>query len=356
IYRTNLQKAGVTIHDQRAVLMDAHTVELADGTTYTAKHILVAVGGHPILPDIKNADLGVMSDDLFNLPELPKKMLIVGAGYIGCEFAGVFNGLGSEVSMFVRGAQILRGFDEEARGHIGDAMQQRGVRIHTGCAPMKIEKRGDRIWVKGSNGHEEEFDLLVWATGRKPNTGGLGLEELGVELERRGEICVDEYSQTAVPSIYAIGDVTGRVELTPVAIRDGVAFHQTVFQGNKTPVDHTLVPTAIFTQPEMGTIGLTEEEACEQEPTLVYATAFRPMQTTFVGGEERMLFKMLVSKKTDKVLGVHIVGPGAGEMIQFIGIALKMGATKADFDRTCAVHPTMAEELVTMTHPVRDLA
>lgn len=356
IYRTNLQKAGVTIHDQRAVLMDAHTVELADGTTYTAKHILVAVGGHPILPDIKNADLGVMSDDLFNLPELPKKMLIVGAGYIGCEFAGIFNGLGSEVSMFVRSAQILRGFDEEARGHIGDAMQQRGVRIHTGCAPMKIEKRGDRIWVKGSNGHEEEFDLLVWATGRNPNTGGLGLAELGVELERRGEICVDEYSQTAVPSIYAIGDVTGRVELTPVAIRDGVAFHQTVFQGNKTPVDHALVPTAIFTQPEMGTIGLTEEEACEQEPTLVYATAFRPMQTTFVGGEERMLFKMLVSKKTDKVLGIHIVGPGAGEMIQFIGIALKMGATKADFDRTCAVHPTMAEELVTMTHPVRDLA
>ncbi|CTQ31657.1 glutathione-disulfide reductase [Jannaschia rubra] len=356
IYQQNAENAGVEVFKQRAVLRDPHTVELADGSRKTAKHILVATGGHPHVPEMKNADLGIVSDDVFHLDRIPRKMLIVGGGYIGCEFAGVFNGLGSEVSMFVRGAQILRGFDEEARGHVGDCMERRGVTIHTGCAPIEIEKRGDRIWVKGSNGYSDEFDCLLWATGRRPNTKGLGLDDAGVEQDRQGVVCVDEFSQSSVPSIYAIGDVTGRVELTPVAIREAIGFHKTVFQGDKTPVDHELIPTAVFTQPEMGTIGLTEEEAEEQEPTLVYATAFRPMQQAFVGGEERVLFKMLVSKETDKVLGVHIVGPGAGEMIQFIGVALKMGATKADFDRTCAVHPTMAEELVTMKEPARVLS
>lgn len=356
IYQTNAQKAGVEIFDQRATVKDAHTVELADGTTKTAQHILVAVGGRPVRPDMKGAELGMVSDDVFDLEKLPGKLLIVGGGYIGCEMAGIFNGLGTEVSMFIRGAQILRGFDEEARGHIADCMVRRGVTIHTGCAPVEVEERGDKIWVKGSNGHAEEFDTILWATGRKPNTAGLGLEDAGVELDRKGAVVVDEYSQTAVPSIFAIGDVTGRVELTPVAIREGMAFHKTVFAGEKTPVDHELIPTAIFTQPEMGTVGLSEEDAAEQEPTEVYATAFRPMQQAFAGGEERVLFKMLVSRDTQKVLGVHIVGPSAGEMIQFVGVALKMGATKADFDRTCAVHPTMAEELVTMKDPVRVLA
>ncbi|MCK0167777.1 glutathione-disulfide reductase [Jannaschia sp. S6380] len=356
VYRENLEKAGVEIFDHRAVLKDPHTVELADGTTKTAKHILVATGGRPNLPDIKNADLGVVSDDLFHLDAIPKKMLIVGGGYIGCEFAGVFNGLGAEVSMFIRGAQILRGFDEEARGHVGDCMVRRGITIHTGCAPVEIEKRGDRIWVKGSNGHADEFDCLLWAVGRSPNTGEMGLEEAGVELDRKGTICVDEYGQTSVPSIFALGDVIGKMELTPVAIREAIAFHKTVFQGEKTQMDYDFIPTAIFTQPEMGTVGLTEEEAEAQESTLVYATAFRPMQQAFAGGEERVLFKMLVSKETDKVLGVHIVGPQSGEMIQYVGILLKMGATKADFDRTCAVHPTMAEELVTLKEPVRTLA
>lgn len=355
IYETNAAKAGVEIFHTRATVSDPHTVTLSDGTTKTAKHILIAVGGHPVRPDMPGAELGMVSDDVFDLKTLPKKLLIVGAGYIGCEMAGIFNGLGVETSMFIRGAQILRGFDEEARGHIADCMTQRGVTIHTGCAPQQIEKRDDGIWVKGSNGHEEVFDDILWATGRKPNTKGLIAEDVGVKLDRKGAIQVDAYSQTDVPSIYAIGDVTGRVELTPVAIREGVAFHETVFKGNKTPVDHELIPTAVFTQPEMGTVGLTEEEAAEQEPTLVFATAFRPMQQAFAGGEERVLFKMLVSKETDKVLGVHIVGPAAGEMIQFVGVALKMGATKADFDRTCAVHPVMAEELVTMKEPVRVL-
>ncbi|MEL6586163.1 MAG: glutathione-disulfide reductase [Pseudomonadota bacterium] len=356
IYATNAEKAGATLFKQRAVLRDPHTVELADGTTYSAKYILVATGGRPVRPDMPGAELGLVSDDLFHLDTLPKRMLIIGAGYIGCEFASVFNGLGADVSMFVRKAQILRGFDDEARGHVADCMQQRGVTIHTGCAPMAIEQRGECIWVKGSNGHEEEVDTLLWATGRKPNSDGLGLEELGVKLDRRGAIEVDGYSQTAVPSIYAIGDVTGRVELTPVAIREGVAFHETVFKGKKTKMDYDLIPSATFTQPEMGTCGLTEEQAEEREPTLVYATAFRPMQQAFAGGDERVLFKMLVSKATDRVLGVHIVGPGAAEMIQFVAVALKMGATKADFDKTCAVHPSMAEELVTMKDPVRILA
>ncbi len=355
-YTSNAEGAGVEIFKQRARLTDPHTVELADGTTKTAKHILIAVGGRPNRPEMARAELGLVSDDLFNLDSLTGKMLIVGGGYIGSEFACIFNGLGVDVSMFIRKAQILRGFDDEARGHVADCMQRRGVTIHTGCAPTAIEKRGDKVWVKGSNGHEEEFDALVWAIGRRPNTDGLGLEDLGVELNRQGAISVDEYGQTAVPSIFALGDVIGKVELTPVAIREAIAFHRTVFEGEKTKMDYDLIPSAIFTQPEMGTIGLTEEQAEEQEPTLVYATAFRPMQQAFAGGEERVLFKMLVSRETDRVLGVHIVGPSAAEMIQFVAVAMKMGATKADFDRTCAVHPAMAEEMVTLKEPVRVLA
>ncbi|WP_298435583.1 glutathione-disulfide reductase [uncultured Jannaschia sp.] len=355
-YETNAEKAGVEIFKQRARLTDAHTVELADGTTKTAKHILIAVGGHPVRPDMENADLGIVSDDVFHLEALPKKLLIVGGGYIGCEFAGVFNGMGVETSMFIRKAQILRGFDDEARGHVADCMQQRGITIHTGCAPTAIEERDGGIWVKGSNGHEEVFDAMLWATGRKPNTKGLGLEEIGVELNRQGAICVDEYGQTAVPSIFALGDVIGKVELTPVAIREAVAFHKTVFKGEKTAMDYDLIPSATFTQPEMATCGLTEEEAEEKEPTDVYATAFRPMRQAFAGDEERVLFKMLVSKESGKVTGATIIGPGAAEMMQFVAVAMKMGATKEDFDRTCAIHPSMAEEMVTLKDPVRSLS
>ncbi len=356
IYESNARKAGVEIIHQRATIADPHTVRLADGTTRTAKHILVAVGGQPNRPEIANGDLGLVSDDLFHLDALPERMLIVGGGYIGCEFACIFNGLGVDVTMMVRGEQILRGFDEEARGLVADSMRRRGVTIHTGCSPQTIEARGGRTWIKGSNGAEESVDALVWAIGRHPSTAGLGLEEAGVALDRGGAIVVDEYGQTAVPSIFALGDAIGRVELTPVAIREAVAFHRTVFGGEPTAMDYDLIPTAVFTQPEMGTVGMTEEEAAEAGPTLVYATAFRPMQQAFVDGEERMLFKMLVDRASDRVLGVHIVGPGAGEMIQFVGTALKMGATKADFDRTCAVHPTVAEEMVTLREPVRTLA
>ncbi|PWK60718.1 FAD-dependent oxidoreductase [Roseicyclus mahoneyensis] len=379
VYRKLLEGSGVQIFDSRARLADPHTVALADGGTKTAKHILIATGGRPQRPDMPNAHLGMVSDDLFQMESLPKSILIVGGGYIACEFACILNGLGVEVTQFYRGAQILRGFDEEARGLIADQMQANGIALHLGTnivemaladaegpsdphgmgAPMaepdQTPKGGTRgeVRVKGSNGLERRYDAVLFATGRTPNTAEMGLEEAGVQIGRRGEIVVDDFSQTAVPSVYAIGDVTNRVNLTPVAIREAMAFVETVFKGNPTPVDHDLIPSAVFTQPEFGTIGLTEEEARDIEPVEIYCTSFRPMRTAFAGRPDRVLMKLVVSKATRKVLGCHIVAPNAGEMIQLAGIAVKMGATKEDFDRTVAVHPTMAEELVTMKTPVR---
>ncbi|WP_170402219.1 glutathione-disulfide reductase [Ruegeria arenilitoris] len=353
IYRNILKNNGVETFDQRAKLLDPHTVELADGTRKTTKHILIATGGRPVVPEFPGSDLAITSNEIFHLEKLPETMLIVGGGYIACEFAGIMNGLGVKTTQFYRGAQILRGFDDEARGLICEEMCQNGVDVHLGTNVLEMKKQGDKIWVKATNGSEQLFDVVMYATGRAPNADDLGLEALGVERGRKGQIIVDEYSQTAVPSIYAIGDVTDRVNLTPVAIREGMAFVETVFKGNPTPVDYELIPTAIFTQPEMGTVGLSEEQAAEQEPIEVYATSFKPMQKAFAGGTQRVLMKLIVSQATRKVLGCHIVAPGAGEMIQLAGIAVKMGATKEDFDRTVAVHPVMAEELVTMRQPVR---
>ncbi|MGV6805952.1 MAG: glutathione-disulfide reductase [Ruegeria sp.] len=353
IYRNILKNNGVETFDLRAKLVDPHTVELADGTRKTAKHILIATGGHPVVPEFPGSELAITSNEIFHLEKLPETMLIVGGGYIACEFAGIMNGMGVKTTQFYRGAQILRGFDDEARGLVCEEMCQNGIDVHLGTNVLEMKKQGDKIWVKATNGSEQVFDVVMYATGRAPNADDLGLEGLGVERGRKGQIVVDEYSQTAVPSIFAIGDVTDRVNLTPVAIREGMAFVETVFKGNPTPVDHDLIPTAIFTQPEMGTVGLSEEEAAEQEPIEVYATSFKPMQTAFAGGTQRVLMKLIVSKATRKILGCHIVAPGAGEMIQLAGIAVKMGATKEDFDRTVAVHPVMAEELVTMRQPVR---
>jgi glutathione reductase (NADPH) len=296
--------------------------------------------------------------------------LIVGGGYIASEFACILNGLGVEVTQFYRGDQILRGFDDEARGLVADQMTQNGVDLHLGTniAEMMLEKDRDPdgavptsqqsgrqgpVWVKATDGTERAYDAVMFATGRSPNTDGLGLSDAGVEIGLRGEVVVDDYSQTAVPSIYAIGDVTNRVQLTPVAIREGMAFVETVFNGNPTKPDHELIPSAIFTQPEMGTIGLSEEDARAQEAIEVYATSFKPMQQAFAGREDRVLMKLVVSQATRKVLGCHIVADHAGEMIQLAGVAIKMGATKEDFDRTVAVHPTVSEELVTMKEPVR---
>ncbi|MEP3786782.1 glutathione-disulfide reductase [Ascidiaceihabitans sp.] len=353
IYRRLLSNSGVETFDQRATVKDAHTVVLADGTEKTAKHILVAVGGRPTRPDTPGAELGIVSDDLFDLPELPKSILIVGGGYIASEFAGVLNGLGTKVTQFYRGDQILRGFDDEARGLVAEQMIEKGIDLQVNTNVADMEKREGGIWVKSTNGDEALFDQVLFATGRAPNTDGLGLEALGVALDKGGAVEVTPYSQTAVPSIYAIGDVTNRVNLTPVAIREGMAFVETVFKSNPTPVDHDLIPSAIFTQPEMGTVGMGEEEAAALERVEIYATTFKPMQSSFAGRPDRVLMKLVVSEATRKVLGCHIVAPAAGEMIQLAGIAVKMGATKEDFDRTVAVHPTMSEEIVTMKTPTR---
>ena len=353
VYRKILANNGVETFDARARISDPHTVELSTGETKTAKHILVATGGWPVVPDIPGAELAITSNEIFHLDVLPERMLIVGGGYIACEFACIMNGLGVKTTQFYRGAQILRGFDEEARGLVSEEMIQNGVDLHLGTNVLEMKKVDDGIWVKATNGQEYTVDQVMFATGRAPNSKDLGLEEIGVKLGRGGQIEVDEYSQTAVPSVYAIGDVTNRVNLTPVAIREGMAFVETVFKGNPTPVDHEMIPSAIFTQPEMGTVGLSEEAAREREPIEVYCTSFRPMHTAFIGKSDRVMMKLVVSQESRKVLGCHIVAPQAGEMIQLAGIAVKMGATKEDFDRTVAVHPTMSEEIVTMRTPVR---
>jgi glutathione reductase (NADPH) len=353
IYRNLLKNAGVETFDSRARIADAHTVELADGTRKTAKHILIAVGGRPVKPAIAGAEHAITSNEIFDLESLPKSMLIVGGGYIASEFAGVMNGMGVETTQFYRGDQILRGFDDEARTVVAQEMVVKGVNLELNTNIAEMRREGAGIWVKDTNGVERSFDQVMFATGRAPNSDNLGLEDVGVALGRKGEVVVDEYSQTGVPSIYAVGDVTDRANLTPVAIREGMAFVETVFKGNPTKPDHDLIPTAIFTQPEMGTVGLSEEEAKAQEPIEVYSTSFKPMQQSFAGQAEKVLMKLIVSQANRKVLGCHIVAPGAGELIQLAGIAVKMGATKKDFDRTVAVHPTMSEELVTMKTPTR---
>lgn len=353
IYRKLLSGAGVETFDAHAQLVDAHTVALSTGQQVTAKHILIAVGGHPVRPDLPGAELGLVSDDIFDLDTLPKSILIVGGGYIACEFACILAGLGVEVTQYYRGAQVLRGFDEEAREIIAEGMRQNGVDLQVNTDVAALAQVGDAVQVTRKDGDTASFDKVFFATGRTPNTASLGLENTGVALGQKGEIIVDEFSQTGVPSIYAIGDVTDRVNLTPVAIREGMAFVETVFKGNPTPVDHDLIPSAVFTQPEFGTVGLTEEEARAQGEIEVYATSFRPMQTSFAGQPDKVLMKLVVEKASQKVLGCHIVAPGAGEMIQLAGVAVKIGATKADFDRTVAVHPTMSEEIVTMRQPVR---
>ncbi|MCE8417579.1 glutathione-disulfide reductase [Rhodovulum sulfidophilum] len=353
VYRGNLERAGVEIFDSRAVLTDPHTVRLADGTEKTARHILIASGGRPFVPEFPGSELAITSNDVFLFESLPKRILIVGGGYIACEFACILNGLGVEVTQFYRGAQILRGFDDEARGHIAGAMCAQGVDLRVGCNVQRIDRVEDGLWVKATDGGDAVFDAVLFATGRRPNTDGMGLEEAGIALGANGAVAVDEWSQSSVPSVYAVGDVTDRIALTPVAIREGAAFVETVFKGNPTRADHDLVPGAVFTRPEYGSVGLTEEEARGRGPIEVYSTAFRPMQSGFAGRPDRVMMKLIVAAESRKVLGCHIVADQAGEMIQLAAVAIKMGATKEDFDRTVAVHPTMAEELVTMKVPVR---
>ena len=350
-YTANLDRAKVQLVKSRAVLIDPHTVKLtATGETVRAKHILIATGGWPSLgKDIEGHEYVISSNEAFHLKELPKRILIQGGGYIAVEFAGIFNGLGSEVTLVYRGDNILRGFDEDVRNHLRAELEKRGIKILTKKIVEGIEKVDHGLCVELSDHEDIIVDKVMFATGRRPNVKGLGLEIAGVKLNQAGAIEVNEFSQTNVPHVYAVGDVTDRIALTPVAIREGHAFADSVFGKKPTPVDHTNVPTAVFSEPECGVIGLTEAQACDKFAKVdIYKSTFRPMKATLSGRDTRTFMKLIVDGHTDRVIGAHIVGPDAGEMIQLIGIAVKMKATKADFDATMAVHPTAAEELVTM--------
>jgi len=349
-YTGTLERFGVALVKSRAALEDAHTVRLATGARVRAETILISTGAWPHLgPKIPGIEHAITSNEAFHLAQLPKRIVVQGGGYIAVEFACIFAGLGSDVTLVYRGENILRGFDDDVREHLRNEMRGRGITVTCGHTVAAIEKSGDEFKVRLSDSGVIAADKVMFAIGRRPNVMGLGLESLQMKIHGHGGIDVDEYSRSSVPNIYAVGDVTNRVNLTPVAIREGHAFADTVYGGKPTPVDHTNVPTAVFSEPEVGVIGLTEQQARERLSIVdVYKTSFRPMKATLSGRNTRSFMKLLVDGVTDRVVGCHIVGPDAGELIQIIGVAVRMGATKADFDATMAVHPTVAEELVTM--------
>ena len=349
LYEKGQNGAGVTVVRSRAVLEDAHTVRLlADGRLVKARHILIATGARPFLPHIPGIEHAITSNEAFDLAEFPKRVVVVGGGYIAVEFAGIFSGLGAEVTLVHRGDNVLRGFDEDLRNAVKRGLEAQGVRVVLGANVAQIGK-GEALSVHLDTGEVLSADQALFALGRVPNVDGLGLDRAGVALNHHRAIAVDAASRTSVPHIYAVGDVTNRVNLTPVAIREGHAFADTVFGGKPWTVDHAGIATAVFSNPELGTVGLTEAQARAAHRIVdIYRTDFRPMKATLSGSADRVLMKIVVDGETDRVLGVHIAGEGAGEMAQLLGIAVRMGATKADFDATVAVHPTAAEELVTL--------
>jgi glutathione reductase (NADPH) len=354
IYTSNVEKSGARIVKARAVLEDAHTLRLGNGETIRAKYILVATGSAPnhgaAIPGIEHV---ISSDEAFHLPELPKRVVIQGGGYIALEFACIFAGFGADVTVIYRGDNVLRGFDEDVRAHVRAEIEKQGITILTGCIVNRIDRHRHEFTTHLSNGSSIGSDLVMFAIGRHPNVANMGLENAGVAINpNNGGIAVDGWSKTSVPNIYAIGDVTHRVNLTPVAIREGHAFADTVFGKRPVEVDHANIPTAVFCQPEVGTVGLTETEARAQFSLVdIYKTDFRPIKSTMSGRDTRILMKLVVDGATDRVVGCHIVGDAAAEIVQVLGIAVKMKATKADFDATFALHPTAAEELVTMRTP-----
>lgn len=355
IYGANLMRAGAEVIAAHAAFKDAHTLTLTtrDGATrdVTAKTILIATGGWPFLPQHCPGVLehGLTSNDMFNLPELPKRMVIVGGGYIAVEFAGIMNGLGVDVTLMYRGEKILRGFDTEVRDHLTGEMKLRGITLLTQVDPIKLHKDGDDIVLTLNNGETFTTEKVLYASGRKPKTEGLGLDAIGLTPDIHGAIPVDAFSKTSHAHIYAIGDVTNRVNLTPVAIREAIAFVETAFKDNPTAYDYENIPTAVFSQPQIGTVGLSEDEAVAKGIKVdIYTTKFRQMKTAFTGKESRVFMKLVVEAATDIVLGAHIIGGEAGEVIQLAGIAVKAKLTKAQWDATCAVHPTAAEEIVTL--------
>ncbi len=352
LYRQNVTKSGAEIIMDRAELLDAHTIYLARSKRrVTAEYILIATGSRPShnLGDCAGSDHAITSNEAFHLERLPRRIVIAGGGYIAVEFANIFHGLGCETTLVYRGEKILRGFDEHMRDSLTEAMNNKGLRIVTRRQFRRIDKRDDEFFVLTDHDEILEADCVMAAIGRLPNTENLGLDKAGVTVGAKGEVLVDECSRTNVENIYAIGDVTDRLQLTPVAIHEAMAFVRTVFEKKRTPVDHELVPTAVFSQPEIATVGMSEDAALRKGHRIdVYLSKFRPLKHTLSGREERSLFKLVVDADTGRVLGCHIFGHDAAEIIQVVAIALKMRATKADFDATMALHPSAAEELVTM--------
>ncbi len=354
IYDGLLRDAGVRHVEGRATIVDPHTVEVA-GERFTTENILVATGGWPTVPEIPGAELAVTSNEIFELEALPGKAIVVGGGYIAVEFACIFQGLGVDVTQLYRGPLFLRGFDADVRSHLAGEIRGRGIDLRFEQNVTAIERVGTGIRATLTDETTLDADLILFATGRHPNSANLGLSDLGVRRNEKGAIEVDEYSRTNVPSIWAIGDVTDRINLTPVAIHEGVCLSETLFNDNPRSPDHENVPAAVFSQPPVGTVGLTEEAARAKYHEIdVYRSIFRPLKQTLTGGSERAMMKLIVDRKSDRVVGLHMVGPEAGEIVQGFAVAIKSGATKRDFDATIGIHPTLAEEFVTMRTPVED--
>ncbi|SRR5579875_108302 len=352
VYRRMLEGSGVTIIEKHATLIDAHTVAIG-GDRYTAEYILIATGSWPTVPETPGAQHAITSNEAFHLERLPGRVIVVGGGYIAVEFAGIFHGLGASVIELYHGPLFLRGFDDDARRAVADEMVRHGIDLRFNADVKRIEKTQAGIVATLNDGSTLEADLIMYATGRHPHTRGIGLEAAGVKLAADGAVIVDEYSRTSTPNIYAIGDCTNRVMLTPIAIAEGRAFAETVFNHNPMKIDHEGVPSCVFSQPPLGAVGLTETRARERYQTVdVYRSSFRPLKHTLSGRDERAMMKLVVDQASQRVVGCHMVGPEAGEIIQGFAVALKCGATKAQFDATIAIHPTAAEEFVTMREKV----
>jgi len=345
VYERLLRDAGVTIHRGRATVRDAHTVEV-DGKAYSARHILIATGGWPQVPAIAGCERAITSNEAFFLERLPRRALVVGGGYIAVEFASIFNGLGVETTLAYRGVHLLRGFDADLGTHLAEEMAKKGVRIRLEANPVRIEPDRTVVFADGTSGH---YDLVMFATGRKPNTASLGLERAGVALAEDGAVRVDAYSKSSVDSIWAIGDVTNRLNLTPVATAEGMWLARTLFGNEPTPVDHENVPTAVFSDPNVSTVGLSEQTARERFGDVdVYKSGFRALKHTLGDSKEKTFMKLVVDRASQRVVGAHMVGPDSGEIIQGIAVAVKLGVTKSQLDATIGIHPTAAEEFVTL--------
>jgi glutathione reductase (NADPH) len=351
IYKNLLENTGVDIINGRATIIDAHTVEI--GTMkYSAEKILIATGGWPSVPDIPGKKYIISSNEAFFLESLPKKIIIVGGGYIAVEFAGIFNGLGVETTLIHRGSLFLRGFDQDLRSMLAEEMQKKGIEIIFNVNIKKIDKADKQLVAYFEDGTQLEADQIMYATGRKPMTENLGLENVGIEINKKNAIKINDDYQTNIPSIYAIGDVTDRINLTPVALAEGMALAKRFFANEKKVVNYSNIPTCVFSQPSLGTVGLTEEQARKKYVDIdIYKSRFTPMKYSLSDNNEKTMMKMIVEKKTNRVIGVHMIGPDAGEIIQGIGIAMKAGASKQDFDSTIGIHPTAAEEFVSMREP-----